>query len=241
MKVFVISLQRSPERREYIKKQLDQLNIDFEFFDAVDGRAEPPHKLFENYNYAKRLWLTSGRMPSKGELGCYGSHYLLWQMCVELNTPLLIIEDDSEVQSIIQDLYHVIEREVLKYGFLRLEPKTNKCTLYLKEKNDGYSIHFMSNNFGGTRAYAIAPMAAKKLLAHSGRWCMPVDNYIGSIYLHNMPSYLLTPCIVENPEEFGTTIQLGEETKAKWYRKPTRELYSLYRKLILRIYNRKYQ
>ena len=78
MKVFVISLKRSPDRRRYIEKQLDDLNIKFEFFDAVDGRAEPPHPLFENYNYAKRLWLTSGRMPSKGELVVYGSHYLLW-------------------------------------------------------------------------------------------------------------------------------------------------------------------
>ena len=38
MKVFVISLKRSPERRRYIEKQLDDLNIKFEFFDAVDGR-----------------------------------------------------------------------------------------------------------------------------------------------------------------------------------------------------------
>lgn len=63
MKIYVISLKRSPERREYIKKQLDDLSIEFEFFDAVDGRVEPPHPLFKSYNYTKRLWLTSGRMP----------------------------------------------------------------------------------------------------------------------------------------------------------------------------------
>ncbi|RTZ14646.1 glycosyltransferase family 25 protein [Vibrio aquaticus] len=240
MKVFVISLKRSPERREYIKKQLDDLGVEFEFFDAVDGRAEPPHPLFENYHYKKRLWLTSGRMPSKGELGCYGSHYLLWQRCVELDEPILIIEDDSEVQPRFKDLLPLISEKVLEYGFLRLEPETHKCTLYEKEKAENYSISFMSNNFGGTRSYAIEPMAAKKLLVQSERWCMPVDNYIGSIYLHDMPSYILSPFIVENPEEFGTTIQLGEESKAEWYRKPLRELYSIYRKVKMNQFNRKY-
>ena len=32
-------------------------------------------------------------------------------------------------------------------------------------------------------------------------------------------------------QEFDTTIQLNEESKAKWYRKLSRELYSLYRKI----------
>lgn len=240
MKVFVISLKRSPERRKYIKKQLDDLGVEFEFFDAVDGRVEPPHPLFDNYDYAKRLWLTSGRMPSKGELGCYGSHYLLWQKCVQINEPILVIEDDSKIKASIHKWYDKIAEKVREYGFLRLESETNKCTLFEKESNTEYAIHFMSNNFGGTRSYAISPFAAQKLLNGSKRWCMPVDNYIGSLYLHGMPSYLFMPFVVENPEEFDTTIQLGEEDKAIWYRKPSRELYSLYRRIKMRQGNKKY-
>lgn len=50
----------------------------------------------------------------------------------------------------------------------------------------------MTNNFGGTRSYALSPSSARKLLDNSKRWCMPVDNYIGSMYLHNMlHTYLL--------------------------------------------------
>ncbi|CAM2826484.1 glycosyltransferase family 25 protein [Vibrio neptunius] len=241
MKIFVISLKRSPERRDYIKKQLDQLDIDFEFFDAVDGRAEPPHKLFENYNYFKRLWLTSGRMPSKGELGVYGSHYLLWKKSIELDEPIIVFEDDAAILPSFPSSLKVVDEKVEHYGFLRLEPKTDKGVLCLKEEGDNFSISFMTNNFGGLRCYAISPRAAKKLVSKSERWCMPVDNYVGSLYLHDMPSYILSPAVVENPQEFATTIQLGEESKAMWYRKPTRELYSLYRKIVLRIYNRKYQ
>ncbi|MEC8482423.1 MAG: hypothetical protein VXY99_01280, partial [Pseudomonadota bacterium] len=66
----------------------------------------------------------------------------------------------------------------------------------------------------------------------------------GSIYIHAQPSYLFKPSIVpsiqEVPEKFQTTIQLGEEKKASWYRKPTRELYSLYRKFKMKQYNRRF-
>lgn len=244
MKICVISLKRSPERRENIKKQLDALGLEFEFFDAVDGRAEPPHPLFAKYDYFKRLWLTNGRMPSKGEMGCYASHYLIWQKCVASGESILVIEDDSYVKPVIVDLLPHIEERVEQYGFLRLEPETTKCNLFMKEESDTYSISFMDNNFGGTRSYAISPQAAQKLLNGSERWCMPVDNYIGSLYLHDMPSYQMYPTIIptleEHPEEFGTTIQLGEESKPPVYRKLTRELYSAYRKYKIKQYNKKY-
>ncbi|MCG9750486.1 glycosyltransferase family 25 protein [Vibrio brasiliensis] len=243
MKICIISLKRSPERRENIKKQLDALGLEFEFFDAVDGRAEPPHPLFAKYDYFKRLWLTNGRMPSKGEMGCYASHYLIWQQCVASGESILVIEDDSYVKPVIVDLFSHIEGKVEQYGFLRLEPETTKCNLFMKEESDTYSISFMDNNFGGTRSYAISPQAAQKLLNGSERWCMPVDNYIGSLYLHDMPSYQMYPTIIptleEHPEEFGTTIQLGEEEKAKWFRKPSREIYSSYRKLAMKYKNSK--
>lgn len=241
MKICVISLKRSPERRENIKKQLDALGLEFEFFDAVDGRAEPPHPLFTNYDYVKRLWLTSGKLPSKGELGCYASHYLIWQKCVRSKQPILVIEDDASINSNISRFLPIIEEKVNQYGFLRLEPETERCELFVKEKKAEYNISFMSNNFGGTRSYAIAPHAAQKLLNRSQRWCMPVDNYIGSLYLHKMPSYLFKPFLVENPENFGSTIQLGEEEKAKWYRKASREVYSLYRKIRMKNINFKYK
>ncbi|MCG7496794.1 glycosyltransferase family 25 protein [Vibrio sp. Of7-15] len=237
MKIFVISLLRTQNRRTSIKEQLDNQNIKFEFFDAIDGHKEPNHPLFANYNYTKRLWFSNGRMPSKGELGCYASHYLLWKKCIKMNQPILIIEDDVRVSRSLKEFLIDIEKQTLKYGFLRLEPKTDRCNLYNVEKKQKYKIDFMDNNFGGTLSYSISPETARKLINGSRRWCMPVDNYIGSVYIHKVYSYLFSPSIVSNPHEFETTIQLGQEENAATYRKPTRELYSLYRRVRLKITN----
>lgn len=40
MKVFVVSLARSLDRRERIEEKLKQQGIEFEFFDAVDGSID---------------------------------------------------------------------------------------------------------------------------------------------------------------------------------------------------------
>ncbi|WP_025452269.1 glycosyltransferase family 25 protein, partial [Helicobacter pylori] len=34
------------------------------------------------------------KFMSLGELGCYASHYSLWQKCIELNEAICILEDD---------------------------------------------------------------------------------------------------------------------------------------------------
>ena len=237
IEVFVISLQRSADRRKYITQQLERENIEFNFFDAIDGYKDN-HPKFDNYNYIKRLWLTSGKMPSKGELGCYASHYSLWIQCMEMGRPILIIEDDAEVCTGAGDMLINIRNNIDKYGFLRLE-RVDKGKLQSVESNSSYVISKMNNNYGGTRAYAISPSSAKKLILASERWCMPVDNFIGSAYLHNMQSFLFSPTFVENPQEFGTTIQLNQEKRTPLYRKPSRELYSLYKKIRMYLYNKK--
>lgn len=241
MKIFVISLKRSEDRRIAIKSQFDALNMEFEFFDAIDGRVEPPHPLFSKYNYFRRLWFTSGKMPSKGELGVYASHYSLWKRCIELNEPFIILEDDAVVQTIFPKYVPLISDKIQDYGFLRLEAKAYKGQLHEKESGEGYMVAFLTANFDGLRCYAISPAAARQLVGHSQVWCMPVDNYVGSLYLHGMPSYILHPPVVKNEEQFETTIQLGEEKRTAFYRKPTREMYSLYKKIIMTIKNKKYE
>ncbi|MEH0369200.1 glycosyltransferase family 25 protein [Vibrio mimicus] len=241
MKIYVISLKNSLDRRASIEEQMANYGLDFEFFDAIDGRINPPHPIFSNYDYAKRLWFTSGKMPSKGELGCYASHYLMWQKCAELGESIIILEDDAKVLPCFSDYLNAIRVKTQEYGFLRLEQAYERSRLFLKEKTDNFEIYFLTNNFGGARAYALSPESAKKLIENSQCWSMPVDNYIGSLYLHNMPSFIFHPSIVENPDYFETTFQNEKQPSAPLYRKPTRELYSLYRKVRMALANNVYK
>lgn len=228
--VFVISLKRSQERRDYIASQLQAQGIDFSFFDAIDG-SDKSNPLLKRYNYAKRLWLTSGKMPTNGEIGCYASHYSLWQKCVDMNQPLVVVEDDAKILPNAASTLELAAQKVEKYGFLRMESVVRGETVIM-EQNDDYCISWMSDNFGGTRAYAIAPWAAQKLLSGSETWSLPVDNYIGAPYFHGMESYHLAPDFAEDVNPFGSTIQFYDKVKTPIYRKPSREIYTSYRQLL---------
>ncbi|WP_445397462.1 glycosyltransferase family 25 protein [Zobellella sp. An-6] len=235
--VFVISLKRSQDRREYISAQFAREGVSFEFFDAIDG-SDKHNPLLKRYNYAKRLWLTSGKMPTNGEIGCYASHYSLWQKCVEMNQALVVLEDDAQLQPNAAGTLELASQKIDNYGFLRMESVLRGETVTM-EQGDDYRISWMSDNFGGLRAYAIAPWAAQKLLSASQRWSLPVDNYLGDAFTHGMESYHLHPNFVENTDAFETTIQFYEREKTPFYRKPSRELYSAYRKLKRYLHNKK--
>ena len=229
-KVFVISLERSQERRQAVAKELEQKNINFEFFDAVDGKACFPWQA-SDYDFTKRLWFTSGKMPTSGEIGCYASHYLLWVKCIELNQPIIIIEDDVRLAENAKDIIKLALEKIGQYQFLRLEPiEENGEEIHSVEDVNNVKISLMKKNLYGARAYAISPQAAIKLIKH--RWYVPVDTFIGATYIHNQYSYLLEPSLIAGHGMHTSTIT-EEVDKTPIYRKLTRELYTLYKRFML--------
>lgn len=227
MKIFIINLKRSVERRQHADATMAAQNVDYSFFDAVDGNQA--HPLFNDYDYKKRLWLTSGKMPSKGELGCYASHYLLWMKCISLNEPIIILEDDFIIKENFHEHMDLLEQKTREYGFLRIQAPI-RGKMHLVDSGEKHSIHLMEDNFGGAVGYTISPQAAANLVKH--RWSLPVDCYIGLPFIHGISSFLYEPSIIEPNYESPTTVQTGMSA-SKWYRKPSRELYSLYKKIML--------
>ncbi|MCC4797879.1 glycosyltransferase [Enterovibrio norvegicus] len=228
--VFVISLKRSAERREKIAKEMAEKNISFTFFDAVDGHQGSP-ELAVDYDYSKRLWLTSGYMPSKGELGCYASHYALWIKCLEIGEPIVVCEDDITLSYEAAHILSLALENVHKYGFLRLEAVEPGSERLPVEHIHNGTINLMKDNYGGTRAYAISPAAAMRLVKH--RWCFPVDCFIGANFIHGQFSYQMEPLFVQLHGEDGSTVQDSVKNRTPLYRKPSREFYTLYKKVML--------
>ncbi len=231
--IYVISLPRSQDRRENIRKEFAEKKVNFTFFDAVDGHKND-NFLAEDYNYLKALWFTTGKTPLSGEIGCYASHYNLWLKCVELNQPIIICEDDVKLHPDAANIAEYALEQVKHCGYLKLEGIPLKCQSEMVSEDKHYQVSLLSNNYGGARSYAISPQAAARLIKH--RWYFPVDCFIGANYIHGQYSYHLSPSfILPVPEIFdhGSTIQVTKQEKVPFYRKPTRELYSLYKKLML--------
>lgn len=92
MKVFVISLATSVERRKHMVKHLTARGVDFELVDGVVGRELTDEQVAQ---YCDMESVRANKWMTKGFIGACLSHFLLYRRIVEENIPAAcILEDD---------------------------------------------------------------------------------------------------------------------------------------------------
>ena len=235
MDIFIISLPEASKRRERIAKILDESQLVYTVFDAVNGHNGLPSSLVHLPDDGFRKVFKS-RPLSKGERGCYASHYLLWQKCIELNRPIVILEDDAIPLAGFKDALAELECLHRTYGYIRLETQFGSHSK-INSVNTCIDLVFWDANDMRTGGYSISPEGAKAFLDASTRWLYSVDYFIGSSYLHHVPAIGLSPPIVSAPNDLGTYIQLDAKTKVNFTYKITRELYRFYRSCRMKMWN----
>ena len=88
--VFVINLDRSPDRLKKIDAKLRSLGIRYERIQAVDGKAMSKAEI-----RAATSW-GCGKFCTKGAIGCALSHRKAWETTVKRGmTKVLVLEDDA--------------------------------------------------------------------------------------------------------------------------------------------------
>lgn len=103
IKAYIINLERSVERREYMENILKGLPfLSPEFVKAVDGRAmsmEERRGAFDDDLFQKR----NSNVARPGEVGCTLSHQKCYRKIVEENEPyVLILEDDIRMSECVE-------------------------------------------------------------------------------------------------------------------------------------------
>ena len=95
MKTYIVNLESSPERKEYMENLLKDIPaLEYEFIKAVDGRKltdSERNALFDSSRAFKRY----GRECRPGEIGCTLSHQQCYKKIAEsAEDYALILEDD---------------------------------------------------------------------------------------------------------------------------------------------------
>lgn len=187
MDIFVISLEQSNRRSEFDK--WNKTIIEYKYFDAIDG-----HRVQSD----PRVIKSNTSSYTKGAIGCAMSHLSLWETCIELNRPIVIMEDDAFVSNefnqhldavinMLPSDWHILQLcyncdSILSFSNTNFE---NAVSLFNKTKFDDKDIRAFQqskihptiaklNISFGTGCYAISPEGAK-VLKHA---CFPMDNRI---------------------------------------------------------------
>lgn len=211
MDIRIINLERSADRRESARRQIASLGITASFSTGVDGAA------IDAARYRAFLPPTNRfvRRPlTPGEVGCFASHYQLWQECVAAGRPMLILEDDFRLQSDVPAIIDLLPGLLKRHRYVRIAGLLPRSSRKIATLPGGRSVVLFDKGPQGTGGYALVPEAAAILLANASTWQEPVDNFVDSFWVHGLLPYGILPYPVGFPRG-GSLIEASRFDRSK--------------------------
>ncbi|KAJ8283564.1 hypothetical protein COCON_G00024140, partial [Conger conger] len=196
--VFMINLQRRGDRRERMLRSLYEQEIACKVIAAVDGRAL-------NLSQIQAMGIEMlpgysdpyhGRPITKGEMGCFLSHYNIWKEIVErgLKTSL-VIEDDLRFEVFfkrrLQNLMQEVESQGLDWDLIYVGRKRMQVDHPERSVPNIHSLVEADYSYW-TLGYMMSLQGARKLLAVEPlRKMLPVDEFLPVMYdKHPVSEYM---------------------------------------------------
>ncbi|XP_052872719.1 glycosyltransferase 25 family member isoform X1 [Anopheles cruzii] len=191
-RIIMINLERRVERRTNMLKHFDLLGLQVDHFPAVDGKQLTDEKLQQMGirflpGYADPF---HKRPMTMGEIGCFLSHYYIWEEMVRLEQKeVLVLEDDIRFEPffrrrayrVLQDARRIGGWDLIYFGRKRLQEEDEKWI-------DGSEYLVKAGYSYWTLGYVITLEGAKKLLREKPlEKLVPVDEYI-PIMFDNHPN-----------------------------------------------------
>lgn len=179
LKIFVVSLTGSSDRRRLMAGQLDQAGFPpWEFLDAVEGRKLDPEELRRRYDdeAARKRY---GKGLPIGHVGCALSHIEVYRrMIAQGLDAALILEDDALVgEHALLVLDHLLARLSAEEPTLVLFSHAKYYRPFggwrLDRERKLYPIHMAR----GTHGYLVTRGAAERMLAAMPRVTVVPDHW----------------------------------------------------------------
>lgn len=206
--IWVINLARCPDRREKMSRRLDELGLEYEFFDGVDGAlltADQIAKVYKPTAAFERL----GRELHPNEIGCALSHIRVYEMMIAKRLEeLLVLEDDIDLYD---GLPLVLEsrRDWLPPDWRLVNFAHDMCEpVPLKEIAVpgllGYRVCGFDSLVARLGAYLIHRKGAEALLMHAYPIRMPSDDLGGDTGFLGSPVYGVIPRVAMWDDNFAS-------------------------------------
>ncbi|RDU64015.1 glycosyltransferase family 25 protein [Helicobacter sp. MIT 14-3879] len=260
IKIFIINLLDSTDRKESMTKKIKEIddfniyinedrvkfvesktgydkfnsvesnNLYFYFFPATSA-YKIRNKEIEILNYDSfRARIIKGKDLSFGEIACFHSHYSLWHKALELDSPIIVLEDDIEFSYNFKEIINIYNSN---FEYVRLMYLFDKKTIKLR---DNFFISF--EKVSGAQGYYITPIAAKKLIKNAKYFFHCVDDYMDMFFLHNVLNIIYKPFLISDTGAENSTIKDRNKEKVnKIGREISRIYLFVFRKYLFLLFN----
>uniref|UniRef100_A0AAY4DHS7 procollagen galactosyltransferase n=1 Tax=Denticeps clupeoides TaxID=299321 RepID=A0AAY4DHS7_9TELE len=196
--VFMINLKRRTDRRERMLRALHEQEIACEIVDAVDGKSLNVSEIHDMGIHMLPGYSDPyhGRPLTKGELGCFLSHYNIWKEIVArgLKTTL-VLEDDLRFEVFfkrrLQNLMREVESEGLDWDLIYIGRKRMQVDHREKAVPNIHNLVQADYSYW-TLGYMMSLQGAKKLLrAEPLKKMLPVDEFLPIMFnKHPVSDYM---------------------------------------------------
>jgi glycosyl transferase family 25 len=178
---YIINLDRSPERLEFVKTNVEKLDIPFERISAVDGNLIPKEDIKQKVSSILRSFDSRKKL---GVFGCYLSHLKTWEEFLKSDAEFaMIFEDDVSFSP--QILKETIEELIINkdlWDINNFDIRGNGTPLIIKKFSNGQSLVVYLTSIVNAGAYIINRKAAERLVQKALPIKMPVDLYFTRVW-----------------------------------------------------------
>jgi len=188
--ILVVSLESAEARRAAFAARASGTSLTWRFFDACTGPA-PGMTIDE-----PAIRRNKGRGMSKGEIGCYASHFSIWQDMLDRNVrQAIVLEDDTLVDWAYLERLARIDLHAIGIDYLRLYAKRPTWQRVVRRDflQHSRTIVELIGLAYGTQGYAITREGAEKLVEHCRIVRRPVDDAMDRSWAHGLPNLALYP------------------------------------------------
>jgi glycosyl transferase family 25 len=218
--VFVISLDRAVERREYISRLTAELGFTANIVRAVDGaKLTDEQRSRYDRERARRIY---GCEMSDNEIACYLSHLSVYSKMIEhgLETALVLEDDISCVGDLKPIVEQVLSLPPTSWQVVRLQSTKRSVSHPEDERGMGdrmarigeREIFRLKTSVLGGCAYLIRLSAATAMLERSKRINMPIDQTLDRYWENGIIPYVLRPMPVWHEDLFES--EIGQRGRA---------------------------
>ena len=205
MKIFLINLDKNPERLAASKAQLDALGVEFERVRAVYGRDLTDIEKRHAVNRF-RWWCAKGYRVRDGEIGCAMSHNNIYRKMIEEKIEVAcVLEDDVQ----FDNRFLEVCLDVGKFVDLR-KSQVVLLTNFTRERRNPRKTEIIPiKNDHCTAGYVLTLPAARSILRVNDPIQIPADGWSRWVKRGIIELYQAFPtvCGQEDRVTFGSDVE----------------------------------
>jgi glycosyl transferase family 25 len=217
LQIWVINLDRAPQRLERIAGQLQRLNLPYLRLPAVDARALTPAQRAELDEEAYRR--LHGMNPVLGELGCFLSHVEVARRFLTGGAEAaLVLEDDVLLHDSLPAVLGGLLANPQRWDMVKLSAVHSGTPVRVLTLAQGHALAVMLSRCTGSSAYLMNRRAAELYATGLLPMRLPYDHVFDLGWRCGLKVRVVTPTPCTHDENIATTIGAvpGPSRKFHW-------------------------